>query len=690
MEPLTSEGKALYHSIFSDETSLFRTPSEPEAGDRVRVRVRLKKGLDAQVTLLTGYPTVVVPMELIKTDDCFDWYETALDCPEGSAVFYTFLVAWKGIYIHYRRTGPVLADSVPFPDPAHSFRLIPGFHVPEWSKGAVQYQIFTDRFSNGDTENDVWDREYSYINGFASHAASWDALPENGDFRCFYGGDLKGVMDKLDYLQSLGVEVIYLNPIFVSPSSHKYDTQDYSHIDPHFTVIPPDEEDRALKKNEHKNIHASRYIRVTTDEAVLRGSDAFFASFCREVHRRGMRIILDGVFNHCGSFNRWMDKEGIYQLSGAYAPGAYDDPASPYRTYFQFRDRKDYDTWWGNDTLPKLCYETSRELCEEILHIAEKWVSPPYCVDGWRLDVGADLGHSGEFNHLFWKEFRRRVKKANPEALIIAEHYGNPSEWLRGDEWDSVMNYDAFMEPVTFFLTGMEKHSDYRRDDLYQNGEAFFEIMQENMSRLPTPSLQCAMNELSNHDHSRFLTRTNRQAGRLNTMGSQAAGQGVEPSVFREAAVIQMTWPGAPTVYYGDEAGQVGWTDPDNRRTYPWGKEDQGLIELHRELIRLRGRIPALKKGSVMPLAAGNGMIAYTRFSDLSQAVIVCNNLDEPLVVPLPLTAAGIPNGVPMMQRFVTTDKGFDAAPKAVGAARDGVLLYRLAPRSAAVLTPVK
>ncbi|MBR4540038.1 MAG: alpha amylase N-terminal ig-like domain-containing protein [Clostridia bacterium] len=678
---------ALIPSIFSDETALFCTPAEPEIGDTVAVRLRICKGAQVQATLLTGYPALILPMEKVKTDGAFDWYETHLHCGDGSAVFYSFLIAWKGKYIHYRRTGAALTDSVPYPDPAHSFRLLPGFHVPAWAKGAVQYQIFPDRFRNGDPENDVLEREYHYTGGYVHHIAEWDTLPQDGDFRCFYGGDLPGVMEKLDYLQSLGVEALYLNPIFVSPSNHKYDTQDYSHVDPHLTVIAHDGGD-TLKKSERKNVHATAYIKRTTLPENLEASDAYFASFCRELHRRGMKIILDGVFNHCGSFNRWMDKERLYETAGGYRPGAYDHPASPYRNYFQFRDARHYDSWWNVDTLPKLNYENSWELCEEILKIAEKWASPPYSIDGWRLDVGADLGHSREFNHLFWKEFRRRVKAVNPDLLIIAEHYGNPSEWLGGDEWDSVMNYDAFMEPVTWFLTGMEKHSDSRRDDLYQNGSAFFDIMLENMSRMPMPSLQCAMNELSNHDHSRFMTRTNGRPGRLRDAGSAAASEGVQPAVYREAAVIQMTWPGAPTLYYGDEAGLTGWTDPDNRRPYPWGHEDQGLISFHQALAQLRRELSFLRESSVKPLCWGFGFIAYARFDGEKLVVVACNNDCAPQVISLPLKDIGVGDGSEMIRRFLTDDEGFREEPVSVGLVRHGRLLLRLMAHSAAVLIP--
>ena len=233
---------------------------------------------------------------------------------------------------------------------------------------------------------------------------------------------MQGIIDKLDYLQDLGIEVLYLNPIFVSPSSHKYDCQDYEHIDPHFGVIT-DDMDHVMQAWEKHNGYAPKYIRRVTSMENLEKSDELFAVLCQELHRRGMRIILDGVFNHCGSFNKWMDHEGIYLGKAGFQPGAYQSIHSPYRSYFHFNDSSNgrspmYEGWWGYSTLPKLNYEGSPELCEEIYKIAEKWLSPPYCIDGWRLDVAADLGHSSEFNHRFWTTFRERVKAVNPDALI--------------------------------------------------------------------------------------------------------------------------------------------------------------------------------------------------------------------------------------------------------------------------------
>jgi alpha-glucosidase len=387
-----------------------------------------------------------------------------------------------------------------------------------------------------------------------------------------------------------------------------------------------------------------------------------------------------------------MDHEGIYLGKAGFLPGAFQSIHSPYRSYFHFNESGNgrspaYEGWWGYSTLPKLNYEGSPELREQILKIAEKWMAPPYCIDGWRLDVAADLGHSKECNHSFWQDFRKRVKAVNPDALIIAEHYGDPTPWLNGREWDTVMNYDAFMEPVSWFLTGMEKHSDSYRDDLYQNGSAFFGIMREKMAHLKYPSLITAMNELSNHDHSRFLTRTNRMVGRMTTVGSGAAAAGINKGIFREAVTIQMTWPGAPTVYYADEAGQVGWTDPDNRRTYPWGHEDQDLISLHRDLIALRKDLPVLACGSLKQLLADYGRIAYARFNGNCRCIVAVNNTGGWTDFRLFVRDAGAKDGETYFRRILTTQESHETGCEPLGAATDGYLTFDMPPYSAAVIS---
>ena len=567
----------------------------------------------------------------------------------------------------------------------------PEFRVPEWAKGAVMYQIFTDRFCNGDPGNDVVTGEYAYNGGRVRHIDDWYAPPADDDTREHYGGDLQGIIDKLDYLEDLGIDAIYLNPIFVSPSNHKYDTQDYSHIDPHFGKIVHDTPE-VLSEGSEDNTAAGKYKIRVTDHANLEASDRLFAHMVREAHRRGIRVILDGVFNHCGSFHRWLDREKLYLNTGSYAPGAYGRKESPFRDYFAFAkdawpDNDTYESWWGFDTLPKLNYEASEELCEEILGVAAKWVSPPYNADGWRLDVAADLGHSEAFNHDFWRRFRSVVKRANPSAIILAENYIDSADWLHGGEWDTIMNYEGFMEPLTWFLTGMEKHGDDFRPERLGDAERFWQSMLwKGQNDMPQEPIMCSMNQLSNHDHSRFLTRTARRVGRLSDLGTEAASDGVRESVYREAAVVQMTWPGAPTIYYGDEAGVCGFTDPDNRRTYPWGREDKEMIRFHRELIRMHKEVECLREGSVIRLVDDRNMLCYGRFDGNSSAVVVLNNREEPMTVRIPVVYAGVPDDAHMKLRFLTGQHGFLAYPRTVYKVVDGILKINMAPESAAVL----
>ena len=644
-------------ALFADQTKAYCDYTKDETGYRVNLHFRTGRDNVDSVTVVTDTREIV--MRRKRFDRLFDYYEAVLHYPEcGTA--YEFRVTCGRVKLVYNQRGSMYESQA-----YYNFRFQPDFTVPDWARGAVMYQIFTDRFCNGDPSNDVVDDEYAYLHQHAVREKDWSCGVRCSDVCHFYGGDLQGIMDKLDYLQSLGVEVLYLNPIFVSPSTHKYDTQDYDHIDPHFGRIV-DDGGAVLDRWDEDNRHAERFIRRVTSMANLEASDALFAELTAEIHRRGMRIILDGVFNHCGSFNKWLDGERIYENQEGYAPGAYVSWDSPYRDFFRFRTgnwpyNSDYLGWWGHVTLPKLNYEDSEKLCEYILKIAVKWVQPPYNVDGWRLDVAADLGHSEAFNHQFWKRFREAVKAVRPDALILAEHYSDPLEWLDGSQWDTVMNYQAFMEPVTWFLTGMEKHSDEERPDLLNNFEAFQTAMSHHMSRLPEGSLQTAMNELSNHDHSRFLTRTNGIQGRLASKGAKAASKNIRPAVMREAVIMQMTWPGAPTVYYGDEAGMCGWTDPDNRRTYPWGYEDQMMVDFHREVIRIHNESSALRTGSFKMLGGEDGILMYGRFDEKERFVIAVNNNAVRQDIRIPVWQIGCGDGDCLQRLLFSAETGVSA-----------------------------
>ena len=668
-------------ALFCDGTGDYVCPAEPEINEKVVLRFRTAHNDVDEVKLHIGEQEY--PMWKTRTNGEFDFYEIEYQLGED-ILRYCFEIKQGAEICFYSRYG-ITGKKENYYD----FIISPGFKTPEWAKGAVMYQIFVDRFYNGDPTNDVEDNEYIYIGAPSRKVKDWNQAPEAMDIRNFYGGDLQGVLDKLDYLQDLGVEVIYFNPLFVSPSNHKYDIQDYDYIDPHYGKIVVDDGE-VLPAGAKDNIHATKYQQRTGDIRNLEASNQLFIKLVEEMHKRG-------VFNHCGSFNKWMDRERIYEPQPDYPKGAYVSKESPYNSFFLFHDARNelwpyngtYDGWWGHDTLPKLDYEDSPQLEQYIMDIGRKWVSPPYNVDGWRLDVAADLGFSNEYNHIFWKRFRKEVKDANPDAIILAEHYGDPQDWLQGDEWDSVMNYDAFMEPLTWFLTGMEKHSDEYRPDLCGNADNFVGAMRHFMASMLTPSLQVAMNELSNHDHSRFLTRTNHKAGRVAQLGTEAAEKDVNKAILREAVIMQMTWIGAPTIYYGDEAGLCGFTDPDNRRTFPWGNEDKELQAFHKEVIRIHKEEKPLKKGSIKLLASDENLLAYGRFEADEQIVIVVNNSDELRTVTVPVWYAGVEMEGRMKRLIYSYENGYTTEYDEY-IVQDGEIVLNMGSHSAIVLKPAE
>ena len=280
--------------LHSDETEAYHSPLEPKTGEVVKIRFRTAKDDVDEVALICKNHRIILEKE--KSTEVFDYYMTELVAEEETVRYYFEVYKGDEIVIYNRRGA--------FNDrrEAYQFAIVPGFSTPDWAKGAVMYQIYTDRFYNGDPSNDVETNEYYYINDNVKKVEDWEAIPATLDVGRFYGGDLQGVLDNLDYLQGLGVEALYFNPLFVSPSNHKYDCQDYEHIDPHYAVIAKDGGE-VLAEGSKNNELASKYIMRTANLENLEASNEFFAKFCEEVHGRGMKIIIDGVFNHCGSFN---------------------------------------------------------------------------------------------------------------------------------------------------------------------------------------------------------------------------------------------------------------------------------------------------------------------------------------------------------------------------------------------------
>ncbi|MFV0504017.1 MAG: glycoside hydrolase family 13 protein [Lachnospirales bacterium] len=641
--------------IFSDESQNYVTPSEPKSGENIRIKLRTcKNNVDKAFIHIEGR---LLEMTKSFSKKMYDFYEVTIEGGVTEIMNYAFYLEKEDFHFYYNKNG--VHD---FLDNYYNFKIVPDFEVPQWAKSSVMYQIYIDRFFNGDKSNDVVQFEYKYL-GKAVTQHQWDEPITTDDVWSFYGGDLQGVIDKLDYLKDLGVEAIYFNPIFVSPSNHKYDAQDYDYVDPHIGVIKNDNGKPLIFEN-FKNDYATKYMSRTIDKENLELSNQLVIDLIETAHSKGIKVILDGVFNHCGAFNKWLDTEEFYKKSG-YENGAFISKDSKYHDYFlwlkeDWPNNRNYDGWWGHSNHPKLNFEDSKDLEEYILAIGRKWVSPPFNADGWRLDVAADLGRSKEYNHNFWRKFRDEVKKANNNTVIIAEHYGDPSSWLEGDQWDTIMNYDAFMEPITWFLTGMEKHSEEFRSDLLCNSSSFVNAMRYHMAKVPMQSLLTSMNQLSNHDHSRFLTRTNMTAGRLHTRGSIVADQNTNIGIMYEAITFQNTWIGSPTVYYGDEVGLTGWTDPDNRRTFPWNNINRDIHRYYKLAIRLHKDNDALKYGSIKMLFHDYGLLCYARFTENEKVITILNNNNLPRKLEVPVWKIGVEDNSDFKVLLETTESHFN------------------------------
>ena len=435
-----------------------------------------------------------------------------------------------------------------------------GFSTPDWLAGGILYQIFPDRFaSSGEPKEGVPSDRVMHADW--SEGVEWrpdhNGRVWNNDF---FGGDLKGVEQKLDYLQSLGVTCIYLNPIFESHSNHRYDTADYSRIDP------------------------------------LLGDEADFASLTAAAKKRGIRVMLDGVFSHTGSDSIYFNRERRYA-----GDGAYNSPHSPYSDWYHFhRWPNEYGSWWGFDTLPEVD-ELSPAFMQYINGeggIVERWLQAG--ASGWRLDVADELPDG------FLDALRVRAKATNPDALVLGEvwedasnkeSYGHRRRYLLGKQLDSVMNY-PFRDAILGFLLG-------------GNSSDFTHAVWDVVENYPSQTLRLLMNHIGTHDTERALTVLGGEPSYGRGRSWQAAQslnhkqRAVGLRRLRLATLLQFALPGVPCIYYGDEAGLEGYRDPFNRGTYPWGGEDVDLVEWYRSLGACRASSAVLAEGAFCPVSTG-------------------------------------------------------------------------------------
>ncbi len=468
----------------------------------------------------------------------------------------------------------------------------PGFTIPDWAKDAVYYYIFPDRFRNGDVSNDPNPSVDTYHGDAVEFHTQWMDIPwvpgDGSDeiySNDFFGGDLAGIIEKLDYIQSLGVNTLYINPIFEAPSNHKYDTSDYKHIDDNF------------------------------------GDNALFATLTSQAKQRDIRVILDTSLNHTGDDSVYFDREGRFDGIGAFENGEIR-PDSPYYDWYEFFpeevDPEDqYAGWVGYTTLPELSESDSWKAYAygDEDSVMNMWLD--LGSDGWRMDVAPWVSNE------FWRDWRTHVKAHDPDALTISETWFDASKHLLGDMFDSTMNY-IFRDALLSYASGN------RATDVYYN----FELMRENY---PPEAFYGLMNLLSTHDASRALYEFGYTSDEVGDNSIAEAKQRLKLAVL-----FQMTFPGSPAIFYGDEVGVTGGEDPYNRAPYPWsdqgGNPDSELLSEFKQLISLRNDNAILRRGSIdAPVYLDDHLIVLLREYQGHYALTAFNNSTQEQQVSLTL-----------------------------------------------------
>lgn len=588
--------------VYASRNRKYKTPfGAVKAGEQVTFRILLHKDAlceDARLFYRTddAVEYASIPMQYVEAaDNGFGWYAGTLTPDEG---LYWYHFAYTGGTGYHKITRFDYGIGY-LSDQGKDWQLTvydADFQTPDWMKGGTMYQIFPDRFyKNGETQRSYSDRVYNDRWGDEPQWRWSEALRASGGQlgNDYFGGNLRGITEKLPYLQSLGITCLYLNPIFEAHSNHRYNTADYFQIDP---TLGTAEELEAL---------------------------------CSKAKALGIRVILDGVFSHTGDDSLYFNKYGRYA-----SVGAYQSTLSPYYKWFKFEQHPHkYHSWWGIDTLPEVEEDTpefTEFICGEA-GVLRHWLRSG--VSGWRLDVADELPDR------FLDNVRSAIKAERADALLLGEvwedatnkiSYGSRRRFLRGKQLDSVMNY-PFRDAIIEFLTGGQSMH-------------FLDLVMTVLENYPMESVHCLMNHIGTHDTPRILTVLGDEPQADHDRAWQSGRKMDEAKrarairMLKIAAALQYTLPGVPCLYYGDEAGMEGYGDPFNRGCYPWGNENRELIAFYKRLGELRAKSDVFATGEFIPVSGDAGHIAYIRKMGDEQLLIAVNRWDDP--APLQLDAA--------------------------------------------------
>ncbi len=529
-----------------------------------------------------------IPLEFKMKRGAYEIYQGKFSIPHTGLYFYYFRIYNRSGSFRLFKQGD---DTNMEAGDLWQVSCVPAdFTTPDWAKGAIIYQVFPDRFyASGKVDLKGKLEPYTLHKDWYEEV-DWRPTPEgvvlNNDF---YGGNFRGITEKLDYIASLGTTILYLNPISKSFSSHRYDTGDYKTPDP------------------------------------MLGTEADFAALCRAAHARGIKVILDGVYSHTGSNSLYFNREGAFP-----GKGAYQSPDSPYHSWYTFYQwPNNYHSWWDFDTLPTI-NKMDPAFLDYIItgedSVVAHWMK--LGADGFRLDVADELPDA------FIKLLRDRIRGIDPEALLLGEvwedasnkqAYGTRRTYFTNGELDSVMNY-PFRDAILNFTRG--------RDSGWQLKETVMSIVEN----YPPQVVACNMNHLGTHDTPRILTalvddfdgpREEKAKRRLSRNQMDVARERLLMASF-----LQFTLPGSPSIYYGDEACMEGYKDPFNRRTYPWGREDWEILNHYKRLGRVRKLCEPLRLGDVRFFEAGDKHLGFSRSCNGQTVRVYCNRSGDPWDIP--------------------------------------------------------
>lgn len=585
-------------SIHHDSSAKYVSSPYPSLGEKVRLRLRVGIHAPVKKVFLRTFPDgeqAITPMQFERVDPPNHWWQVEVKITEAVFHYRFILQAEDGMWF-YAANGPVDHD----PLDGFDFRLLADYQPPGWVFNQVFYQIFPDRFANGDPGNDPQPQEFEYW-GQQPQTYPWGTTPPEEQLfpLVFYGGDLLGIEQRLDYLHDLGVTALYLTPVFRAFSNHKYDVVDYDQIDEHF------------------------------------GGDAALISLREALDQRGMYYILDIVPNHTGYLHPWFQS-------------AQADLNAPEAAFYTFRQHpNEYASWLGVWVLPKLNYnspELRRRIFGASQAVFRRWLRPPFRADGWRIDVANMLGRQGatQLGVEVARGVRQAVKETNPQAYLIGENFFDASLQLQGDQWDGVMNYAGFMKPLLTWLSGYNQGAHGLEERIISPvawpTRALAASWRERLAAIPWVIALQQYNLLDSHDTPRVRSKLS---------GNDA--------LHRLAVIVQFTFPGVPGIYYGDEVGMMDEPGLGGRGCMTWNPDlwNQNLLTFYQQIITLRRSSAVLQFGGFQILAVEEDTIVYQREYMDEYILVIAQRASDPRPGgEIPVIQGGIPDGMRFREYF--------------------------------------